>query len=154
MNNSAFTFQTLHPDTIMDALFEHGIRVDSGLTPLNSYENRVYQFQDEDRRRFVVKFYRPERWTADQILEEHQFALQLVNDEVPVAAPVAFNGQTLLNHQGFYFAVFPSVGGRQFEADNIDQMEAVGRYLGRMHQTGAQTAFYPSPDHRFERISH
>lgn len=99
MNNSAFTFQTLHPDTIMDALFEHGIRVDSGLTPLNSYENRVYQFQDEDRRRFVVKFYRPERWTADQILEEHQFALQLVNDEVPVAAPVAFNGQTLLNHQ-------------------------------------------------------
>ena len=64
MNNSAFTFQTLHPDTIMDALFEQGIRVDSGLTPLNSYENRVYQFQDEDRRRFVVKFYRPERWTA------------------------------------------------------------------------------------------
>lgn len=106
MNNSAFTFQTLHPDTIMDALFEQGIRVDSGLTPLNSYENRVYQFQDEDRRRFVVKFYRPERWTADQILEEHQFALQLVNDEVPVAAPVAFNSQTLLNHQGFYFAVF------------------------------------------------
>ncbi len=43
--------------------------MDSGLTPLNSYENRVYQFQDEDRRRFVVKFYRPERWTADQILE-------------------------------------------------------------------------------------
>ncbi|MFP1453040.1 phosphotransferase [Escherichia coli] len=90
----------------MDALFEQRIRVDSGLTPLNSYENRVYQFQDEDRRRFVVKFYRPERWTADQILEEHQFALQLVNDEVPVAAPVAFNSQALLNHQGFYFAVF------------------------------------------------
>ena len=54
MNNSAFTFQTLHPDTIMDALFEQGIRVDSGLTPLNSYENRVYQFQDEDRRRFIA----------------------------------------------------------------------------------------------------
>lgn len=59
MNDNAFTFQTLHPETIMDALFEQGIRVDSGLTPLNSYENRVYQFQDEDRRRFVVKFYRP-----------------------------------------------------------------------------------------------
>jgi Ser/Thr protein kinase RdoA (MazF antagonist) len=51
MNDQAFTFQTLHPDTIMDALFEQGIRVDSGLTPLNSYENRVYQFQDEDRQR-------------------------------------------------------------------------------------------------------
>lgn len=56
MNNSAFTFQTLHPDTIMDALFEQGIRVDSGLTPLNSYENRVYQFQDEDRRRLSSNF--------------------------------------------------------------------------------------------------
>lgn len=45
MNNSAFTFQTLHPDTIMDALFEQGIRVDSGLTPLNSYENVSINFR-------------------------------------------------------------------------------------------------------------
>ncbi|ERH40692.1 hypothetical protein P381_00105, partial [Salmonella enterica subsp. enterica serovar Enteritidis str. 10-34587] len=107
MNDNAFTFQTLHPETIMDALFEQGIRVDSGLTPLNSYENRVYQFQDEDRRRFVVKFYRPERWSVDQIREEHQFALELVKDEVPVAAPLAFNGQTLLAHQGYHYAIFP-----------------------------------------------
>lgn len=145
MNNNAFNFQTLHPDTIMDALFEQGIRVDSGLTPLNSYENRVYQFQDEDRQRFVVKFYRPERWSVDQILEEHQFAVELLEDEVPVAAPLAFNGQTLLSHQGFHYAIFPSVGGRQFEADNIDQMEAVGRYLGRLHQTGRKQPFTCRP---------
>src|ERR1051325_3596690 len=107
MTDSAFNFQTLHPDTIMDALFEQGIRVDSGLTPLNSYENRVYQFQDEDRRRYVVKFYRPQRWSAEQISEEHQFAHELMNDEVPVAAPLEFNGQTLLMHQGYYYAVFP-----------------------------------------------
>ena len=50
-----------------------------------------------------------------------------------------------MNHQGFYFAVFPSVGGRQFEADNIDQMEAVGRYLGRMHQTGRKQLFIHRP---------
>jgi len=145
MNDQAFTFQTLHPDTIMDALFEQGIRVDSGLTPLNSYENRVYQFQDEDRRRFVVKFYRPQRWSAEQILEEHQFALDLVADDVPVAAPLQFNNETLLSHQGFYFAVFPSLGGRQFEADNIDQMEWVARYLGRIHQTGQKSAFTARP---------
>ncbi len=145
MNDQAFTFQTLHPDTIMDALFEQGIRVDSGLTPLNSYENRVYQFQDEDRQRFVVKFYRPQRWSADQIQEEHQFALDLVADDVPVAAPIKFNDQTLLSHQGFYFAVFPSLGGRQFEADNIDQMEWVARYLGRIHQTGRKIAFTSRP---------
>lgn len=109
MHDKAFTFQTLHPDTIIDGLFDLGMRVDSGLTPLNSYENRVYQFQDEDRRRYVVKFYRPERWSAQQILEEHQFSLQLVQDEVPVAAPLSFNDSTLHQHQGFFFAVFPSL---------------------------------------------
>jgi Ser/Thr protein kinase RdoA (MazF antagonist) len=84
MHDKAFTFQTLHPDTIIDGLFDLGMRVDSGLTPLNSYENRVYQFQDEERRRYVVKFYRPERWSAEQILEEHQFALQLVQMKFPL----------------------------------------------------------------------
>ncbi|WP_312952477.1 serine/threonine protein kinase [Superficieibacter sp.] len=145
MNDKAFTFQTLHPDTIMNALFEQGIRVDSGLTALNSYENRVWQFQDEDRRRFVVKFYRPQRWSAEQIEEEHQFALELQHDDFPVAAPLQFNGQTLLRHQGFFYAVFPSVGGRQFEADNLDQMEWVGRYLGRLHQTGRKQHFQYRP---------
>ncbi|MDB8403230.1 stress response kinase A, partial [Escherichia coli] len=43
MNNSAFTFQTLHPDTIMDALFEHGIRVDSGLTPVSYTHLRAHE---------------------------------------------------------------------------------------------------------------
>lgn len=146
MNDKAFTFQTLHPDTIIDALFERGIRVDSGLTPLNSYENRVWQFQDEDRRRFVVKFYRPQRWSADQIREEHAFALDLQADGVPVAAPIAFEGATLLNHQDFLFAVFPSVGGRQFEPDNLDQIEWVGRYLGRLHQTGRKKCFNVRPE--------
>lgn len=146
MNDSAFTFQTLNPETILDALFEQGIRVDSGLTPLNSFENRVYQFQDEDRRRYVVKFYRPQRWNAEQISEEHQFALALQADEIPMAAPLAFNNDTVLRHQGFYYAVFPSLGGRQYEADNIDQMEWVARYLGRIHQTGRRQLFEHRPE--------
>lgn len=130
----------------MDALFEQGIRVDSGLTPLNSFENRVYQFQDEDRKRYVVKFYRPHRWSPEQIEEEHQFSLELQADDVPVAAPLHFNGQTLLRHQGFMYAVFPSLGGRQYETDNLDQMEWVGRYLGRIHQTGRSKQFSARPD--------
>ncbi len=146
MHDKAFNFQTLHPDTIIDGLFDLGMRVDSGLTPLNSYENRVYQFQDEDRRRYVVKFYRPERWSAEQILEEHQFTFQLEQDEVPVAAPLLFNGRSLHQHQGFFFAVFPSLGGRQFEADNLDQMEWVGRFLGRLHQTGRKQLFVARPE--------
>ena len=110
MNDQAFTFQTLHPDTIMDALFEQGIRVDSGLTPLNSYENRVYQFQDEDRQRYVVKFYRPERWSAEQIQEEHQFAHDLLDDDVPRCRTLKFNNQTLLTHEGVLLRSIPKSG--------------------------------------------
>lgn len=145
MQSSVFNFQTLFPSLIIDALFAVGIRVDSGLTALNSYENRVYQFMDEDRRRFVVKFYRPERWTQAQIQEEHDFALALVEDEVPVVAPVKLNGQTLHCYEGFYFAVFPSVGGRQYEMDNDEQLEGVGRFLGRWHQTGQKGPFLARP---------
>ncbi|NDJ55646.1 serine/threonine protein kinase [Enterobacteriaceae bacterium 4M9] len=145
MTVSAFHFQTLNPDTILDALFEQGIRVDSGLTALNSYENRVYQFMDEARQRYVVKFYRPGRWDAQQIEEEHQFAQELFADEVPLAVPLTLNGKTLFEHQGFLFALFPSLGGRQYETDSLDQMEWVGRYLGRIHQTGRRRLFQHRP---------
>ncbi len=154
MTDSAFNFQTLNPDTILDALFDAGIRVDSGLTPLNSYENRVYQFSDEDKKRFVVKFYRPQRWSIDQIQEEHQFAFELQDDEVPVAAPLKFNNDSVLQHQGYFFAVFPSLGGRQYEVDNLDQMEWVGRYLGRIHQTGSRELFQHRPTIGLEEYLH
>ena len=120
MDTTAFNFQTLNPDTIIDALWDTGLRVDSGLTALNSYENRVYQFSDEERRRYVVKFYRPQRWSREQIEEEHQFALELQQDEVPLAPPLMLNGKTLHQHDGFWFAIFPSLGGRQYETDNDD----------------------------------
>lgn len=145
MNDAAFNFHTLDPETIVDALWDTGICVESGLTALNSYENRVYQFTDEDKRRYVAKFYRPQRWSAEQILEEHTFALDLKADEVPLAAPLLLQGKTLHQHAGFWFAIFPSLGGRQYESDNEDQMEAVGRFIGRIHQTAAKGAFHSRP---------
>lgn len=145
MSEAAFTFQTLDPDVILDALWDAGLRVESGLTALNSYENRVYQFIDDDKRRYVAKFYRPQRWSAQQIIEEHQFTHDLLIDEVPVAAPMTLQGSTLNHHAGFMFAVFPSLGGRQYETDNEEQMEWVGRFLGRIHQTGRQSLFQDRP---------
>lgn len=145
MTEAAFNFQTLTPDTILDALWETGLRVESGLTALNSYENRVYQFSDEDRRRYVAKFYRPQRWSQQQIEEEHQFSAELLADEVPIAAPLNLQGKMLHQHQGFWFAVFPSLGGRQYETDNYDHLEWVGRFLGRIHQTGRRKTFEHRP---------
>lgn len=145
MSDAAFNFQTLNPDVLLDALWGTGIRVESGLTALNSYENRVYQFSDDEKRRYVAKFYRPQRWRAEQIAEEHQYALDLLADEVPVAAPLRLQGETLHRHAGFFFALFPSLGGRQYETDNEDQMEWVGRFLGRLHQTGRKVLFSHRP---------
>ena len=127
-----FSFSGLNPDTILDALEDQGIFLQSGLLALNSYENRVYQFQAEDNQRYVVKFYRPGRWTDTQIEEEHDFALELAENEIPIAAPLLINGETLHHHGGYRFTLFPSVGGRQFENDNLDQLEWMGRFIGRI----------------------
>lgn len=145
MDSSAFSFQSLSPDVIFASLATVGIRVDSGLTALNSYENRVYQFSDEDRIRYVAKYYRPYRWNQAQILEEHQFTKQLSEADIPVTAPLTFNGQTLHEYEGYLFALFPSVGGRQYESDNIEQMESVATLLGRIHQIGAKQPFIYRP---------
>lgn len=152
--DAAFNFQTLNPDAILDALWETGLRVESGLTALNSYENRVYQFSDEDRQRYVVKFYRPQRWSAAQISEEHQFTHDLLTDEVPVAAPLALQGKTLHTHAGFFFTVFPSLGGRQYETDNDEHLEWVGRFLGRIHQTGRKQCFQHRPTMDLDEYFH
>lgn len=141
----AFNFEALTPDFMWYAIESIGIRAESGFLALNSYENRVYQFVDEDKKRFVVKFYRPQRWSQAQILEEHQFTQELLQHDIPVAPPCVINGMTLHQYQGYYFALFESMGGRQFEVDNLDQMEWVGRFMGRIHQVSQAKPFKYRP---------
>lgn len=141
---STFDFSGLTPDLILDAIESQDIRVESGLLALNSYENRVYQFVAEDNRRYVAKFYRPHRWSKAQIQEEHDFSIELASHEIPVVAPLTNNGQSLHYYDEYHFALFPSVGGRQFEVDNLNQVEWMGRFIGRIHGI-AQSANF---DHR------
>ncbi len=145
MTDKAFNFDALTPDFMWYALESIGVRAESGLLALNSYENRVYQFTDEDRKRFVVKFYRPQRWSREQIQEEHDFSNELVENEVPIAVPLSINGETIHEYQGYLFTLFNSEGGRQFEVDNLEQLEWVGRFMGRIHQVGAQKNFIHRP---------
>lgn len=139
--NDDFCFRFLTPDSVLDALESVGVLADTGLTALNSYENRVYQFVDRDGLRKVVKFYRPQRWDQAQLEEEHAFALALADAEIPVVAPLRLQGQTLHYHDPFYFAVYPSVGGYPFERDDFDQLERIGQWFGRMHRLGARSCF-------------
>ncbi|OOE45843.1 stress response serine/threonine protein kinase YihE [Salinivibrio kushneri] len=141
MTDHGFDFHTLTPDVQLNAIESVGIYPQSGLLALNSYENRVAQFVADDGQRYVVKFYRPGRRSNAQILEEHAFCHELAQADIPVVAPIYREGTSLFTAEGFRFALFPSVGGRGFEVDNWDQLKAVGRYLGRLHQVGAATPF-------------
>lgn len=138
-------YSLLSPDFMLDAIESVGIRIDSGLLELNSYENRVFQFLDEDKKRYVVKFYRPLRWSDEQIQEEHDFLFALQDAEVDVVAPFRFSGQSLLVHQGYRFVLYPSVGGRPLEVDNLDSLASVGSTLGRLHQVAKQQNFKHRP---------
>ncbi|MCL5049881.1 serine/threonine protein kinase [Aliidiomarina maris] len=143
---SDFSFSKLTPDMILDALEGIDIWPDSGLLALNSYENRVYQFA-ADGRRYVVKFYRPERWSDAQIEEEHHFTQALLDAEIPVVAPLALGSEsrTLHHFQGYRFCVFPSVGGRALEADQDEHLFQLGRQIGRLHMVGKATPFLHRP---------
>lgn len=68
-----------------------------------------------------MKFYRLNRWSRTQIQEEHDLMLSLHAAGLSVIAPLTFAGQTVLEYRGFLFAVFSSVAGRQYEADNLLQ---------------------------------
>ncbi|XQW85001.1 serine/threonine protein kinase [Thalassotalea piscium] len=142
---SVFDFSSLSPDCILDGIETTGITVDSGLLALNSYENRVYQFSDYDGVKYVTKFYRPQRWSEAQIREEHEFAFELIEHELPIVAPLKIDNESLFEHQGYYFAIYPCRGGRIFEVDNLDQLEWMGRFLGRIHAISAQKTFVHRP---------
>lgn len=141
-----FSFHHLTPERIADALAAVGVDPQSGLLALNSYENRVYQFMADDKRRYVAKFYRPARWTDAQILEEHQFTQELLDEEVPAVAPLILAGATLHHYEGYRFAVFPSVGGRAVEPGDLDQLERIGRQIGRLHAVAKQRQFTTRPN--------
>lgn len=138
-------YTELTPDRALDALASIGLRPDGRMLGLNSYENRVYQIWMEEGPVLVVKFYRPARWSDTQILEEHAFAQELAEREIPVVAPQAIAGATLHAHEGFRFTVFPRRGGRAPELEDRKTLEWIGRFIARIHAAGSTRPFLARP---------
>jgi Ser/Thr protein kinase RdoA (MazF antagonist) len=161
-------YSTLDPSGVLDALDALGFRGDGRLLQLNSYENRVFQVHLEDAPPVVAKFYRPARWTDAQILEEHQFALELVEAEVPVVPPLPLRPDgpatclgdpptlALLPAEqgGFRVAVAESRGGRAPESDDADTLQRLGRFIGRLHAVGARSPFEHRAPLDAKRLGH
>jgi Ser/Thr protein kinase RdoA (MazF antagonist) len=138
-------FAQLEPGCILDTLEAAGWRGDGRLLALNSYENRVYQVWLEDGGSVVVKFYRPQRWSDAQILEEHRFTEELAGHEIPVVPPIEAAGTTLHHHDGWRFAVYPRRGGRAPELEDPETLAWLGRFIGRIHAVGAIAPFRERP---------
>jgi len=138
----AAPYATLSPDLILDAVAAAGHEPDGRMLALGSYENRVYQVGIEDAKPLIAKFYRPGRWSDAAIDEEHDFALELARAELPVVAPMVINGQTLLEHAGFRFSLYPRQGGRSPELESAENLAWMGRLLARIHGVGSRAAFH------------
>ncbi|MBA2651698.1 MAG: serine/threonine protein kinase [Tatlockia sp.] len=134
-------YAELTPNVILDAIESTGFICTGSFIALNSYENRVYQIGIEEAQPLIAKFYRPHRWSSAAILEEHRFSLELVEQEIPIIAPLIINDQTLHHHLDFRFALFPRRGGRALELDNNEQLEWMGRFIGRVHAVSAGKPF-------------
>ncbi len=146
-------YEHLTPDVVLDALASVGLHGDGRLMALSSYENRVYQVHLENSVGkaaaagdiVVVKFYRPDRWTEAQIIEEHAFAAELMAAEIPVVGALQLHSHTLHHFGGFSFSVSPSRGGRRPELDNMEVLEWIGRFLARIHTVGSAKPFAHRP---------
>ncbi len=145
MPAAGISFGDLQPDQLLGAVDSVGFRCDGRFLSLNSYENRVYQINLEDDDPIVAKFYRPNRWSDEAILEEHQFAEELQNAEIPVVAPFEIKQHTLHKSHGFRFALYPRKGGRTPELDNLDLLQQIGRLIARIHKVGSTKQFVHRP---------
>ena len=138
-------FNSLTPDSVLDALGSIGLRGDGRLLALNSYENRVYQTGMEEGPPLIAKFYRPARWSDAQILEEHAFVATLAEREIPAVPALEISGRTLHAFNGFRFSIFTKQGGRAPELDDLGTLEWIGRFIGRIHAVGALESYRHRP---------
>ncbi len=161
---AAVDFSQLDPQQVLDALQAVGLHGDGRVLQLNSYENRVFQVFLEDGSAVVAKFYRPGRWSNEQIVEEHAFALELAAAEVPVVPPLVLHidGQnprlklhgspptlacqraaaaSVGSSPAQRYAVATRCAGREPELEDPAAMRQLGRFIGRLHAVGRRRPF-------------
>ena len=131
-------FLDLTPERVIAAVEAGGLECNNLCYPLNSFENRVYEVELTDLRRVVAKFYRPQRWSAEQILEEHRFLRELDRDNIPVCTVRPFpDGSTLKQIDGIYYSLSDRRGGRAPDELVATTALRLGMLIGRLHNIGA-----------------
>lgn len=146
MSETTAPFARLSPDRVAYAIESLGFYLQSEPFALNSYENRVYLFRDEDGQRWVAKFYRPYRWSDEAILDEHHFIQRLVEEDVAVGKLWQDEqGQTLHHVDGHRLAIFAHISGRAPSLDTPDDLFALGELIGQLHSVAKSCALPHRP---------
>ncbi|UUX96502.1 serine/threonine protein kinase [Aquabacterium sp. J223] len=141
------SYAGLTPPKVLDALEQVGLYGDGRLLQLNSYENRVFLLHLEDGSAVVAKFYRPGRWSRQQILEEHALVRELADDEVPAVPPLALpDGGTLGSVRlgdgvDMLFSISARHAGRAPELEDDQTLRWLGRFIARLHVVGGRRPF-------------
>jgi len=139
------SFFDLGPEQVLQAVESLGFQCNGHLLALNSYENRVYLLGMEAGPSLVAKFYRPQRWSDNAILEEHQFTEELAELEIPAVPALQTHGRTLHNYKDHRFSLYPVKTGRAPDLEDKAHLEQLGRYIGRIHALGATRQFNHRP---------
>ncbi len=150
-------FHSLTPERVLEAVEASGLECRPVCYPLNSFENRVYEVELVDRARIIAKFYRPGRWRAEQILEEHRFLADLATEELPVCQVRPFpNGETLHRIDHIYYSLADRSGGRAPDELSDASIDRLGMLVGRLHNVGARRSMPARPrldaDHYVRRV--
>lgn len=139
-------FIGLTPEKVLEAVERSGLSTRPVCYPLNSFENRVYEVELADGSRVVAKFYRPGRWSEEQILEEHRFLADLAGAEISVCEVRPFPaGHTIQTIEGIHYSLWDRRGGRAPDELDGDAVYRLGMFVGRMHTVGVSDVFAVRP---------
>jgi Ser/Thr protein kinase RdoA (MazF antagonist) len=141
-------FFELGQEQVLQAIEALGFRPTGFCYPLNSYENRVYEIELESQKKIVAKFYRPGRWSENQIGEEHDFIFDLQDAEIPVSAPIVLGDRSLFevpDQSAIKYCVYEKHRGRMLGEVPGSAYRSLGTWLARLHNVGAEHEFVHRP---------
>ncbi len=170
--NHSDVFKSLDNNVILEAVEACGFQTTGRCIQLNSMENRVFSVEIEAEERntaVVIKFYRPKRWSADNIISEHLLQQILVEEDIstPKLHPIVnqsfiAHGKTALDTRlskrfsdrftprhtlgkigDFYFCVWDRCAGRVPLELSPKNLTSIGGTLARMHNL-FENAFSPN----------
>ena len=131
-------FFELQPHDVLANLEAFEYAPTGRILQLNSYENRVFDVELEDKSSLIVKYYRPGRWTRAAIQDEHDFLIELANEGHRVASPCKLNAVTIHEFREIFWSIFPKVRGRLVQEILDPHLGRIGELLAHLHNVGAR----------------